>query len=214
MAEAILFLVTGCLLGMAGGFTPGPTTTLVVAQTLRFGLADGVKVAIAPLLTDGPIIALSLLAVGQLARIEPALGAITLLGAAFLIYLAVESFKARAIELHEQRLEPRSLRKGFLVNLLNPHPYLFWLVIGAPTLLKAANIGMVAAALFVVGLYACLIGAKVLVAWLVARSRSFLRSRGYVLVNRLLGVALAAFALLFLRDGLRYLGVIAVHANP
>jgi small neutral amino acid transporter SnatA (MarC family) len=63
-----------------------------------------------------------------------------------------------------------------------------------------------AAALFIIGLYVCLIGAKVLVAVLAGRSRSFLRSRGYVTVNRLLGVALAAFALLFVRDGLRFLG--------
>ena len=95
-----------------------------------------------------------------------------------------------------------------MVNLLNPHPYLFWFVIGAPTLLKAVNESVLAAALFVVGLYVCLVGAKVLVAWLVARSRSFLKSRGYLYVSRLLGIALAVFALLFLRDGLGFLGVI------
>lgn len=66
--------------------------------------------------------------------------------------------------------------------------------------------------LFVGGLYVCLIGAKILVAGLVVRSRSFLKSRGYVYINRLLGLALAVFALLFLRDGLEFLGVISVGA--
>jgi len=32
-----------------------------------------------------------------------------------------------------------------------------------------------------------------------------LKSRGYVYVNRLLGMALVVFALLFVRDGLRFL---------
>ncbi len=56
-------------------------------------------------------------------------------------------------------------------------------------------------------MYVCLIGAEILVASLVGRSRSFLRSRGYVYVNRLLGLALMAFAVSFLRDGLRFLGL-------
>lgn len=34
-----------------------------------------------------------------------------------------------------------------------------------------------------------------------------LRSRGYVYVNRLLGVALATFTLLFVRDGMGLFGV-------
>jgi len=208
MAEAFLFLAFGCVFGLAGGFTPGPTTALVVAQTLRFGLADGIKVAIAPLLTDAPIIAVALVLMGQLARVEPVIGVVTLMGAAFLVYLAAESFRVRGVELPDDMIEPRSLRRGFMVNLLNPHPYLFWFVIGTPTLLKAASTSVFGAVLFVVGLYACLVGAKILVAWLVARSRSFLKSRGYLYVNRLLGIALAVFALLFLRDGLGFLGAI------
>jgi threonine/homoserine/homoserine lactone efflux protein len=207
MLDELAFLACGCVFGLAAGFTPGPTTTLVIAQTLRFGLADGIKVAIAPLLTDAPIIALSVVLMGQLARAEPVLGGVTLLGACFLAYLAIESLKVRGVELDRQRIEARSFRKGVLANLLNPHPYLFWFVIGAPTLLKAVSASGAAAVLFILGFYVCLVGAKVLVAWLVARSRSFLKSRGYVCVNRLLGAALAVFALLFLRDGLSYLGI-------
>lgn len=207
MLEAFPFLASGCVFGLAGGFTPGPTTTLVVAQTVRYGLGDGVKVAIAPALTDPPIIVVALVLVGRLAQIRPVLGGITLLGAAFLVYLAVESFSVRRVELPGEKTEPRSLRKGFMVNLLNPHPYLFWFVIGAPTLLKATSESILAAMLFLLGLYGCLIGAKILVAILTARARSFLNSRAYVYVNRLLGVALAVLALLFLRDGLGYLGV-------
>jgi threonine/homoserine/homoserine lactone efflux protein len=207
-SETLLFLGSGCVFGLASGFTPGPTTTVLVAQTLRFGLADGIKVAIAPLLTDAPIIALTLLLIGKLARVEPVLGGVTLLGAVFLLYLAVESLRVRGLELQEERADPHSLRRGFITNLLNPHPYLVWSVVGAPTLLKAPSHSMFAAVLFIVGLYVCLIGTKILVAAIVARSRLFLKSRGYVYVNRFLGIALAVFAILFLRDGLAYLGVL------
>ena len=209
MLEVLPFFVSGCVFGLAGGFTPGPTSALVVGQTVRFGLAEGVKVAIAPLLTDAPIIAVSVVLMGGLARVEPVLGAVTLLGAGFLFYLAAESCRARGIEVHTEKVEAHSLRKGFLANLLNPHPYLFWFAIGAPTLVRAADASVVAAVLFIIGLYLCLVGAKILVAVLAARSRSFLGGRTYVWVNRVLAAALAVFALLFLRDGLRYVGAIS-----
>ena len=180
-------------------------TTVVITQTLRFGLADGIKVALAPLLTDILIITLALVFVSQLHWLKPLLGGITLLGAAFLIYLAIENFKVRRIELPEEQVEPHSFWTGVVANLLNPHPYLFWVTIGAPTLLKAVGVSVLAAVLFIVGFYVCLIGSKILIAWLVARSRSFLGSQAYVYINRLLGFALVAFALLFLRDGLGYL---------
>ena len=206
--QALTFLAAGCIFGLAGGFSPGPTTTVVVSQTLRFGVLDGIKVAIAPALTDAPIILVAVLLVGQLARFEPILGIISILGAAFLLYLAFVSFRVRGIEIDETDVAPRSISKGFVANLLNPHPYLFWFVIGAPKLIEAVEISWMTAVAFIAGLYVCLIGAKILVAFLVGRSRAFLKSRGYVYVNRILGAVLAGFSIFFLRDGLRFLGVV------
>ncbi|MCH7839495.1 MAG: LysE family translocator [Planctomycetes bacterium] len=207
MTDALMFLAAGSTFGLAGGFSPGPTTTVVVSQTLRFGVLDGIKVAIAPALTDAPIILVAVLLVGQLARFEPVLGIISLLGGVFLLYLAFESFRVRGIEIDETQVEPRSISKGFMANLLNPHPYLFWFVVGAPKLIEAAEITWMTAVAFIAGLYACLIGAKILVAFLVGRSRGFLRSRGYIYVNRVLGVVLAVFSIFFFRDGMRFLSL-------
>ena len=204
--QALTFLAAGCIFGLAGGFSPGPTTTVVVSQTLRFGFLEGIKVAIAPALTDAPIILVAVLLVGQLAKFEVVLGVISLLGAALLLYLSFESFRVRGIEIGGTEAEPRSISKGFMANLLHPHPYMFWFVIGAPKLIEAAEIGWMTTVAFIVGLYVCLIGAKILVAFLVGRSRKFLKSRGYVYVNRTLGVVLAGFSIFFLRDGMRFLG--------
>ena len=206
--QALTFLAAGCIFGLAGGFSPGPTTTVVVSQTLRFGFLEGIKVAIAPALTDAPIILVAVLLVGQLAKFQAVLWIISLLGAAFLLYLAFESFRVRGIEIDETDVAPRSVSKGFMANLLNPHPYMFWFVIGAPKLIEAVEISWMTAVAFIAGLYVCLIGAKILVAFLVGRFRAFLKSRGYVYVNRILGAVLAGFSIFFLRDGLRFLGVV------
>jgi len=74
-------------------------------------------------------------------------------------------------------------------------------------LIEAAEISWTTAAAFLAGLYVCLIGAKILVAVLVGRSRTFLKSRGYLYVNRILGAVLAVFSIFFLRDGVRFLGL-------
>jgi threonine/homoserine/homoserine lactone efflux protein len=47
MLVDLAFLASGCVFGLAGGFPPGPTTTVVVSQTIRFGVFDGINVAIA-----------------------------------------------------------------------------------------------------------------------------------------------------------------------
>ena len=172
MVEALSFFMAGSIFGLAGGFSPGPTTTVIVSQTLRFGAKEGIKIAIAPALTDAPIILVAVLLMGQLAKFEPVLGIISLLGAAFLLYLAFESLRVRGIEIDDSHVEAHSIRKGFITNVLNPHPYLFWFVIGAPKLIEAADSSWMTAVAFISGLYVCLIGAKILVAFLVGRSRS------------------------------------------
>lgn len=209
MTESFTYLIAGCVFGLAGGFSPGPTTAVVVSQTLRFGVLDGMKVAIAPALTDAPIILVAVLLVGQLAKFESILGMISILGAVFLIYLSYESFRVRGIEIDDGKVEPRSISKGFMANLLNPHPYLFWFVVGAPKLIDAHNISWITAGAFLAGLYFCLIGAKIFVACLVGRSRTFLKSRGYIYLNRFLGVLLFGYALFFLRDAIRFLGYLS-----
>ena len=50
------FLSAGLLLGLSGGLAPGPLLTLVASETLRHGARAGISVALAPLLTDAPII--------------------------------------------------------------------------------------------------------------------------------------------------------------
>jgi len=198
-------VLAGCVFGLSGGFSPGPTTTVMVAQTLRFGLAEGLKVAIAPLLTDAPIIIAAVLLVERLAAFDWVLGVISLLGAGFLLFLAVDSLRIKPVTATAEDVAPHSIAKGFAANALNPHPYLFWLTIGAAKIVAGWEVGIWYVVGFLAGLYVCLVGAKMLVATLVARSRTFLQSRAYLWVNRLLGLVLFVYALLFLRDGVRAL---------
>ena len=74
------FLSAGTLLGLAAGFAPGPLLVLVVSETLRHGIKAGLKVSIAPLITDVPIIFISLIVLNRLAQFKSILGCISIFG--------------------------------------------------------------------------------------------------------------------------------------
>ncbi len=206
----IEILGAGAVLGLSAGLTPGPLLTLVVAQSLRHGMGEGVKVALSPLITDLPIIAVSLLVLAQVAGHAALLGAVSLAGSAFVARLGLEGLGSRSMALDPAAARPRSLRQGVVVNLLSPHPYLFWITVGAPVMLKGYEQSPAAAAGFLALFYAGLVGSKLAVAVAAGSSRRFLAGPAYTWTMRLLGALLLAFAALLVRDGLRLLGIIAV----
>ena len=102
------FLSAGILLGLAAGFAPGPLLVLVISETLRHNIKAGIKVSIAPLITDIPIIAISLLVLNRLANFKPILGCISILGGLFILYLGYESLKTTGVELDLSEPDPNS----------------------------------------------------------------------------------------------------------
>jgi len=204
------YMMAGLVLGLSAGFAPGPMLTLVLSETLRHGARSGLQVALSPIFTDAPIIIMTLLVVSQLADVEPVLGGISLLGAAVLLWMGYDSWQTQPVQLDRQDLSKghASLRKGMLVNLLNPHPYLFWFTVGAPLLVRAWQSSLGAVAAFLLCFYGLLVGSKVLLALLVGRYRHFLSSAWYLNTMRVLGVVLWGFAALLAWEGLALLGVL------
>lgn len=202
------YLVVGAVLGLSAGFAPGPLLALVISETLRHGVGSGVKVALAPVVTDLPIIVLTLLVLSKLSDYHAVLGLFSFAGGFFILSMGYESLRTTGFDLQFRETEAKSLLKGILTNVLSPHPYLFWISVGGPTMTKALDTGLLAPAAFIAGFYACLVGSKIVLAVLVGKSRSFFRGRAYVWTMRLLGVALVALALLLFHDGLKLAGLL------
>jgi threonine/homoserine/homoserine lactone efflux protein len=208
MTFHLTFLISGLVFGLSGGLSPGPLLTLVISETLKHGAKEGIKVAMAPLLTDLPIVIVALYILSRLANLQLVLGAISLFGAAFLVFLAYGSISFKGVDSDRVHLKPQSFKKGVVVNFLNPSPYLFWFSIGAPLVFKASKVSILAAFLFILCFYTFLVGSKVLLAMVVGNSRRFLKSKHYVYTVRFLGVILLVFAFYFFKDGLSFLGII------
>ena len=204
----LTFLTTGTILGLSAGIAPGPILALVISETLNHDKWAGIKVALAPIITDLPIIILTLFILSKLSGFNTILGIISLVGGCFILYLGFESMGTKGMSIQLENSKPRSLQKGIVVNLLSPHPYLFWISVGGPLTVKALQQSIVSAAAFIISFYVLLVGSKIVLAITVGKSKSFLTDKSYIYTMRLLGVVLFILAIFLFWDGLELLEVI------
>ncbi len=171
----IVALLKGLALGVPAAATPGPFQAYLLAQTVRSGWRRTLPAALAPLLSDGPIIALVLLVLATLPRWL--LLAIRIAGGLFLLYLVWGAYRTfRTADFSAQADEPRagaqSVLEAALVNLFGPGAWLFWATVGGPTLLEAWHTAPVQAAAFLIGFYTALLSIFALYILLFGAARS------------------------------------------
>ena len=198
-------LLIGIFLGLSAGFAPGPLLALVITETIQYDIKAGFKVAIAPVITDLPIILITLFLLSKLSSFNIVLAMISFLGAALIFYMGYESLQTQGMDIDAAKPKPKSLKKGVIINLLSPHPYLFWISIGSPILIKAANKNLIAAIAFIAGFYIFLICSKVLLAVVTGKSKYFLKTKLYLYIMKILGFALIGFAILLVIEGIKFL---------
>jgi threonine/homoserine/homoserine lactone efflux protein len=195
-------LLLGLSLGLGAGLAPGPLLALVIRSTLQDGIAAGARVAFSPLVTDVPIIVLAVVLASSLP--EAALGALGIVGGVFVIWLGVEALRespAPAEAAIGAASPQRDLLRGALTNALSPHPWMFWITVGAPIL---AEHGAGGSALFLGAFYLLLIGTKVAIAGALNAGRDrLLQGRGYAIVLRTSALLLLATGVLLTIEGLQ-----------
>ncbi len=192
-------LLVGLSLGLGAGLAPGPLQALVVTSTLERGFGAGLRVAVAPLLTDAPIIALTVVFVSSISdsamRLLGISGGLIVIGIGAWTVLTVH----RAAEPTDVDPGAKDVWRGVLVNAVSPHPWIFWIGIGAPLLVSAWRRSPGFGVAFVVGFYVLLVGSKVVIAGVVAagRSRMGARLRSRLVVGGGLLLMVAGIALLW-----------------
>jgi len=203
----IEFLSTGTLLGLAAGFAPGPLLVLVISETLRHSVKEGIKVSAAPIITDLPIILVSLFVLTQLSNFNVLLGIIAIGGGFFVLYLGYESLRTKGAELNLEEQSANALKKGVITNALNPHPYVFYMTVGAPLMVKALAKSVFHTAAFLGSFLFFLVSSKIILAIITGKSRTFLKGTAYINILRILGILLFLFSIFLFRDGLKLIGI-------
>ena len=191
------------LLGLGEGIKPGPLNTLVITETLQHDWRAGTKVALSPLITDAPIITISAWMWLQATSLSGVEAILYLAGAAFLTWLGIDGLRSASptFDEIESPQEERSLRRGIITNLLNPNPWMFWTLAGAPFMVAAWNQSAWMPFAFVVPFLSVLIGIKILIAVTFHRSKDWMSDGGLLWAIRISSLALLALAALFALQG-------------
>ena len=195
----LAFFLIGLGFGFTAGISPGPMLGLVIRETLEHGWRAGCIIALAPLLTDVPVIGLALLLIGAAPSwLVTGLG---LIGGVFVIWLGIDTLRSAppTLPFLPTTVLRGSLWRGLLTNWLNPHPWIFWITVGVPQLIMGWRQGGIGwPLLFLSGFYALLVGSKVLLASLVHGSRRWLHGAAYRWVLRGSGVLLIGLGVLLI----------------
>jgi len=155
----LVYLSMSMTLGWWAAISPGPFQAFLLSQTLKNGWRRTLPASLAPLLSDGPIIALVLLILTQV----PAwfLLLLQIFGGFFILYLAKGAYLVARKPILELMAPPESVQQGFwkavLMNGLNPNPFIFWSLIAGPTFLTAWREAPILGLSFLAGFYVMLI---------------------------------------------------------
>ena len=155
------------------------------------------------LFTDAPIITISAWMWLQATSLSGVEAILYLAGATFLTWLGIDGMRSASPTFDELESPPEehSLRRGIITNLLNPNPWMFWTLAGAPFMVAAWNQSPWMPFAFVIPFLSVLIGIKILIAVTFHRSKDWMSEGGLLWAIRISSLALLALAALFALQG-------------
>lgn len=161
----IVELAQGFGYGFAGAAQPGPFQTFLISQTLKNGWQRTLPAALAPLISDGPIIALVLLV---LSHVPPSMQrSLHAASGFFILYLAWSAWRrcrsAAAAGRSEAEAPARSLFKAVVMNFISPGPYIYWSLVAGPAFLAGWRAEPAAGIGFLAGFYVALVSVLALI---------------------------------------------------
>ncbi|WKZ40106.1 MAG: LysE family transporter [Anaerolineales bacterium] len=154
-----IYLIQGLGFGLAAASQPGPLQTYLITQALSRGWKRSLVNALAPLVSDGPII---LLCVSILSQVPDWFQCFLYIGGGiFILYLAYGAFKSwRDFDVNAPQPESKisGLPRAALVNALAPGAYIFWTLVTGPILVAGWRESPVNGIGFLAGFYIAMIG--------------------------------------------------------
>jgi len=206
------FFLQGLALGLTAAASPGPFQTYLINQTLLGGWRRGAIIAVAPLISDIPIVLTILLLLNQLPLYF--LRIISLAGGIFLLTISwglwqqwraagtfLENSGQDTNDQHKPVSSGSYLWRGVMMNALSPGPYTFWALVNGPIVLTALRQSWLHGLAFLLGFYGMMIGGYLGIAALFNQARR-LGPRLVRILTLISLLVLAVFGLILLRRGL------------
>ena len=155
----IVYLLQGAGLGFMGASQPGPFQAFIISQSLQLGWRRALRAALAPLLSDGPIILLVLLLLRQVPQFLQR--SLFIAGGLFLLLLAWRAWYSWRDQTEQsatsETTSDRTLLKAVAMNFLSPGPYIYWSLVAGPIFLTGWRESPGNGIAFIVGFYLAMV---------------------------------------------------------
>jgi threonine/homoserine/homoserine lactone efflux protein len=199
----LTYLLFGITYALAAAIQPGPFQAFIISRTLENGWKKTLPAALAPVLSDAPIIVLVLVILNNVP--SDLLRFLQIGGGVLLLYLAYGSFKSflhfEKLKKSEKIKNDNTLLKAVLVNILNPSPYIGWSLIMGPLFIKGYRETPGYGIALIVGFYVTIVLSQAGIILLFGLAKNL----GPKVTRIILGIAsigLAAFGLYLLWQGI------------
>jgi threonine/homoserine/homoserine lactone efflux protein len=124
-------IINAFLLGMVGGFIPGPILTMTFSETVRAGWRAGVKIILYALIVESLVAGFILLVFSFFNFNQEIFRYLSLAGGLLLFYFSYSLFLLKNISL-EARVLLFSFKKIFFLTILNGGLFVFWITVCIP----------------------------------------------------------------------------------
>ena len=159
LENVLVYVIQGIGYGFAAAVQPGPFQTYIIAQTLSSGWRNTLPAAFAPVVSDGPIVALVLLVLSQVPGWMQRF--LYVASGLFVLYLAVNAFigwrNFGTASVAAPPSKQQSLLRAAMMNVLSPGPYIYWSLVTGPVLLTGWREAPANGIGFLVGFYVAMI---------------------------------------------------------
>jgi len=186
------FLLQGLTLGFAAGAQPGPFQAFLISQALSRGWRKTLLMGLAPLISDGPIVIVTLLLLSQVS--DWFQRALQIIGGLFVLYLAYSAYQTwknfRADIPSTLPSRNNDLLRAATMNLLSPGPYIFWSTVIGPLVIQAGEISLWSAIALVGIFYTAMLSLNMILILLFGQAARF----GNQVRKAMLGLSVLALA--------------------
>lgn len=171
-------IVVALVLGTSAGMAPGPYTTMVAGTALEKGFKPAFRLALTPLVTDVPPLLVTALILetlsGTALTVLGAFGGLAILYIGFR-FLSQWRTGETPVDPEHPRV-PQSARFWHVAlgTLVSPAPWLFWLIVGSPFMLRSFARSRTEGIVFVAVLFTTNMATATALAWGASHGRRIL----------------------------------------
>jgi threonine/homoserine/homoserine lactone efflux protein len=200
-------LSNGLFFGLALAFFIGPVFFALIQVSIEKGFKTGAAMAFGIFLSDLTYIVICYLGISRILESETLKVAMSLGGGSILLAFGISSFKKPALEKNQicsQSDHPVLWRygiKGVMLNGINPFVILFWVAVASIAAVEFNYSGK-QVILFFGTILLTVLATDLIKAYMAHRLGRYITIRNMTILNRVVGIALVAFALRLFYSGL------------